>query len=545
MIGTFNYKPKKRGPPNRYLEKLQAESQRKDVKPDVKNESGRRDLGLSRGLGGPDPSWQNAYAAAGMSNMSGGDGGGMSHGDWMHGPGGGGGGGRGINGQYAQPGHGHAGISPFDGSAHGRAMDGPASGSTSWTPNQDRTYLGTSAGMAPSSSGPLHSPLASASGGIHVNPYFGLPLDPALTHPSSSSASLRSANPLDMVLPRQLLHQVVNLYFDYVYALIPIIHRPTFMHDLHHNREERPGQEEWTCMTLALVAATLVQVPRSFVSMPRREVKQLAETCYKRGRAYLSMDIPHPASVQVLTSLYLYVSIPAMTLIACISGMYSKLTTRLCFTANLLNRPAEGGLLFGGLAGAHIRGQWTDANNYTELSPLEGELRRRIYWIAYGGDRSWSAIEGTHCVYPEEDISGMPYPLEIDDEFISDAGISEQPAGTTSLISGFVCISRIYRICGHVMDRRRRDKKSPPQGVLLQMRLNEVNDLYDQVMEVMDGCPDVLKLELESDTRSNEYVPFSQIESKLNEEGRSRGCMVEEDEVTCPEFASQQMLQQR
>ena len=108
-----------------------------------------------------------------------------------------------------------------------------------------------------------------------------------------------------MVLPRQLLHQVINLYFDYVYALIPIIHRPTFMHDLHHNREERPGQEEWTCMTLAVVASTLVQVPRSFVSMPRREVRMLVETCYKRGRAYLSLGTGVPVSVQVLSSLYL------------------------------------------------------------------------------------------------------------------------------------------------------------------------------------------------------------------------------------------------
>ena len=125
---------------------------------------------------------------------------------------------------------------------------------------------------------------------------------------TSRSEAASRRNPLDMVLPRQLLHQVVNLYFDYVYALIPIIHRPTFMHDLHHNREERPGQDEWTCMTLALVASTLVQVPRSFVALPRREVKQLAEVCYKRGRAYLGMSIEAPASVQVCTSLYLWVA---------------------------------------------------------------------------------------------------------------------------------------------------------------------------------------------------------------------------------------------
>lgn len=202
-----------------------------------------------------------------------------------------------------------------------------------------------------------------------------------------------------------------------------------------------------------------------------------------------------------------------------------KLTiVRLAFTANLLHRPTEGAILFGSLAGSHIRGQWTEPSAYANLTPLEAELRRRIYWIAYGGDRSWAAIEGSHTVYPEEEInSDLPYPLEIDDEFISDAGISEQPEGTTSLISGFVGITRIYRICGQVMDRRRRDKKAPPQGVLLQMRLNEVNDLYDQVVGVMDGCPEVLRLELESDARSNEYVlcPYFQIGRLAGRFGRS------------------------
>ena len=71
------------------------------------------------------------------------------------------------------------------------------------------------------------------------------------------------------------------------------------------------------------------------------------------------------------------------------------------------------------------------------------------------------------------------------------------------------------------MDRRRRDKKAPPQGVLLQMRLNEVNDLYDQVVGVMDGCPEVLRLELESDARSNEYV-VSLCSSSFRDHNRER-----------------------
>ena len=198
----------------------------------------------------------------------------------------GGAGNEGVGGAgYAQP-----------GSAVGSSFAHPA-----WTP-PERPHS-HSHSQTQSHHNPLLSPshtLASATASAAALP-LSFPTDPlhSLRHPPS--------NPLDALLPRSLLNQIIALYFDYVYALIPIIHRPTFMHDLSHNREERPGQEEWTCMTLALVASTLVQVPRSFVALPRREVRMLAETCYVRARAYLGLSVDGRASVQLCTSLYLYV----------------------------------------------------------------------------------------------------------------------------------------------------------------------------------------------------------------------------------------------
>jgi hypothetical protein len=37
---------------------------------------------------------------------------------------------------------------------------------------------------------------------------------------------------------------------------------------------------------------------------------------------------------------------------------------------------------------------------------------------------------------------------------------------------------------------------------MLQMRLTEVSDLYDQIMSMMDDCPEALRLDWDSDTRS-------------------------------------------
>jgi hypothetical protein len=109
----------------------------------------------------------------------------------------------------------------------------------------------------------------------------------------------RPQNPFDEVLPRQLLHLIIDLYFDYVYGLVPIIHRPTFMRDLHDYKEEQTGEatvDEWKALVMGLVAFTLVQIPRSFVPIKRKEVKGLIEATFAISREWL--DRP-PAALTV------------------------------------------------------------------------------------------------------------------------------------------------------------------------------------------------------------------------------------------------------
>lgn len=41
---------------------------------------------------------------------------------------------------------------------------------------------------------------------------------------------------------------------------------------------------------------------------------------------------------------------------------------------------------------------------------------------------------------------------------------------------------------------------------MLQMRLNEIADLYERVQTLMDDCPEALKLDTDSDNKSVGYV---------------------------------------
>lgn len=49
-------------------------------------------------------------------------------------------------------------------------------------------------------------------------------------------------------------------------------------------------------------------------------------------------------------------------------------------------------------------------------------------------------------------------------------------------------------VLGEILDLRRNDHLRPPEGIALQMRLNDVDELFNQILSLMIGCPDELRL---------------------------------------------------
>lgn len=62
------------------------------------------------------------------------------------------------------------------------------------------------------------------------------------------------------------------------------------MASLHDGREERPNEEEWVALVMAVVAGTLVQVPHAFVAIPKEEKKVLTQRCYGLVKEFLNKD---------------------------------------------------------------------------------------------------------------------------------------------------------------------------------------------------------------------------------------------------------------
>jgi hypothetical protein len=85
------------------------------------------------------------------------------------------------------------------------------------------------------------------------------------------------------------------------------------------------------------------------------------------------------------------------------------------------------------------------------------------------------------------------------------SGVSDTtPSPTDTSDSDELSLTRI--VCGQVIDKRRRDRRRPPTGLMLQMRLNEVDEIFDRIMGLMDDCPEPLRLDADGDNRSIAWV---------------------------------------
>ena len=104
---------------------------------------------------------------------------------------------------------------------------------------------------------------------------------------------------LNDIAPREMLLQIIQLFFDFVYPLMPCIHRPSFMADLSNHREERDPL--FFALVMSTVAATLVQVPRGYLPLvERKAVRRLAQTCYEASRHVTIAASDPPTSTHVV-----------------------------------------------------------------------------------------------------------------------------------------------------------------------------------------------------------------------------------------------------
>ncbi|KAJ9123730.1 hypothetical protein QFC24_003504 [Naganishia onofrii] len=93
------------------------------------------------------------------------------------------------------------------------------------------------------------------------------------------------------------------------------------------------------------------------------------------------------------------------------------------------------------------------------LDAIERDCRRRVFWVLYGSDRTIAALISCPMLLSDDDIDVGDI-LECDDSLITAAGAFPQPAGKTPILSGFIHVTRIFRLLSRVLRYVRAKAKS-------------------------------------------------------------------------------------
>ncbi|ORX36247.1 hypothetical protein BD324DRAFT_651487 [Kockovaella imperatae] len=319
----------------------------------------------------------------------------------------------------------------------------------------------------------------------------------------STDTELRdSTNPLEKHISRADLTQILDIYFEYIFCLVPFPHPPSFLSDLYNRREERPGEEEWTMMVLAMVPFTLVQVPHQMFPHSLDEIRRLVVVCRDEVKRYLSRG---------------YVS----------SGVNRNF---ILYCAGLvehnLGHNGSARELHGSNVSLVLQRELDREITYSRFSPYEKELQSRMWWLIYCADRSSATCEASKMMIDEDMCSGVQLPSDNPD-ILEDpiAFLSEQP----SVLTGFRYISRAWRIAGQLISRRAKDLRNVPQGRDIHVRLAEVDELLEQLDGLMEGCPSFLRLELATEDSLSPLEAFLTLNNGLNslaEDGPGNGAPV-------------------
>lgn len=127
--------------------------------------------------------------------------------------------------------------------------------------------------------------------------------------------------------------------------------------------------------------------------------------------------------------------------------------------------------------------------------PIRGVLIDR--W-----DRT-NALNGHTIALP--DFEGIPpFPVEVDDEYITNESIQPQPSGKLSFMTGFIVISRIFQILSQTIMRQRTLRINPSAGPDRAALLQWIEDTTLQLRGLMDDLPEKLRHDYSADEVSGD-----------------------------------------
>ncbi|RDW70415.1 hypothetical protein BP5796_08812 [Coleophoma crateriformis] len=214
---------------------------------------------------------------------------------------------------------------------------------------------------------------------------------------------------------------LTKAYFEHVHTQYPFLHEATFKSWEHSimNGVEDSGINHVMCFFVNMVYAVGALV------LPHNMHGCTSEGFYASAQLYMDyvIQLDSIESIQALLCCTMY-SLRSPVGVS----VWSVESTRFGVTTKWKHRS---------LSGLALRqcielGYHRSAKKFvTAIDPLRTEMRKRVFWCAYGIDRAASMTLGRPFGIPDQEID-IEYPLDIDEAFVTAAGVLSEPRTSVS-----------------------------------------------------------------------------------------------------------------
>nr|XP_018263979.1 uncharacterized protein I303_03857 [Kwoniella dejecticola CBS 10117]OBR86137.1 hypothetical protein I303_03857 [Kwoniella dejecticola CBS 10117] len=293
-----------------------------------------------------------------------------------------------------------------------------------------------------------------------------LPLDES---PSEAAvlASLKltaepgSFMPIDVVAPWSDISFFISLHMIHQHSLVPIVHRPTFANDLLHRRDQR----DETFRGFLASIGHICQSPMSLVGQQhtRERLKRIMFRAHRFSRA-CQLRNSHQPTLPMLASVILDLISTQATEDTISTDLLAAEARRLVYTLRVNQAEPRAG-----------------------MSLIDKQICHRMYWevVAVG---TTLAMNGAPIMLQEMEGT-PPLPIAVDDEYISEENHFPQPASKRSYLTGFIIITKMFRILGQCLQRHRMFLREPGIFDNTDLNLEWIEAKLADVRALVDDVP--------------------------------------------------------
>ncbi|KAJ5332553.1 uncharacterized protein N7506_006336 [Penicillium brevicompactum] len=222
-------------------------------------------------------------------------------------------------------------------------------------------------------------------------------------------------------------------YLDYIYPMVPVIHRPSFQNALRNDQDrDDDGFLALTVAIAALVVATMASRFHEYQSDTRtirfNSRKEFVHACYKKAMGLRTSTYFDQLSFQKFAVSYLF---QASFLQLGDHNWSRMLSVEAMQLARLL--------------------KLHQISDYNGLNCIEAQLRKKGFWLMFYTfvHAHVQNLQGERLAYLDpvlldsinpEDLM----PLEVDDELIFERSVLAAAGNESSLVTGFIIHSRVF-----------------------------------------------------------------------------------------------------